>query len=381
MAADSILIFRSELLPPSETFILEQARTMRSFRPVFAGLKRLPDGLRLSDASMIAMSGPDNSIRDRLRRRFFLEARLGPRFLSQLARQFPALVHSHFAVDACLALPISKRLRIPLVVTLHGYDVTRKDEYLRRTAPGRIYLRRRRELWQNASLFVCASEYIRRKALARGFPEEKLWVHRIGVDLERFRPRTRAAGPSQMVLFAGRLVENKGCIHLIRAMATVQQKLPHARLVILGDGPLRASLETEARARLRNCLFAGMQSHFQVRRWMEQAALLAMPSLEVTSGDSEGLGMVMCEAQALGLPGIAFRGTGVEEALAQGDSGLLVAPGDEPALAEAIVRVLTDESLQDSLGIAGRRNAETRFDLRRQTAILEDKYREVIGSR
>ncbi|MBV8674996.1 MAG: glycosyltransferase, partial [Acidobacteriaceae bacterium] len=93
------------------------------------------------------------------------------------------------------------------------------------------------------------------------------------------------------------------------------------------------------------------------------------------------LGMVMCEAQALGLPGIGFRGTGVEEALAHGDSGLLVAPGDEPALAEAIVRVLTDESLQESLGIAGRRNAETRFDLHRQTAILEDKYREVIGSR
>jgi glycosyltransferase involved in cell wall biosynthesis len=378
-ATDTVLIFRSELLLCSETFIAEQARAMRTFRPILAGLKRLQHGIPLPHASTITVSGERNTIRERLRRRLFSELQYGPRFLNCLARESPTLVHAHFAVDGCLALAIRKRLGVPLVVTLHGYDVTRNDEHLRRTAAGRIFLRRRRELWQHASLFVCISEYIRRKALERGFPADKLWVHRVGVDLDKFQPRTHPAEP-QLVLFVGRLVDNKGGTHLIGAMTAVQQRLPDARLVIVGDGPLRAALESEARIRLRHCTFTGMQPHAEVRRWMQQAGVLVMPSVEVASGDSEGLGMVMCEAQALGLPGIAFRGTGVEEALAYGESGLLVASGDEQALAEAIVRVLTDEDLRRSLSVAGRKHAERAFDLRRQTAILEDKYREIVST-
>ena len=378
-AVDTVLIFRSELLPPSETFIVEQARAMRTFRPVFAGLKRLQPSLPLPAASTIAMSEAKNAIRDKVRRKLFTESRYGPRFLSRLAGPAPAILHSHFAIDAALALPVSTGLRVPLVVTLHGYDVTRHDNHLRHSPRGRIYLRRRRELWQRANLFICISDYIRRRALVRGFPEEKLWVHRIGVDLERFQPRNHDDQPQQLVLFVGRLVENKGCTHLIRAMAAVQQRLPDARLVIVGDGPLREPLESEARSQLRQYTFTGMQPHSEVRCWMERAAVLVMPSVEVASGDSEGLGMVMCEAQALGLPGIAFRGTGVEEALAHGESGLLVPSRDEPALADAIMRVLTDDALRRALSIAGRKHAEARFDLHRQTAILEDKYREVLS--
>ena len=193
MATDTVLIFRSELLPPSETFISEQARALRTFQPVFAGLKRLEHGISLPHDSTIAMSGESRTIRDVVRRRLFCESRYGPRFFKQIARERPALIHAHFAVDACLALPVSRRLRVPLVVTLHGYDVTRNEEHLRRTAAGRIYLRRRHELWQHASLFLCVSDYIRRRALVRGFPEEKLWVHRIGIDLERFQPRKHSA--------------------------------------------------------------------------------------------------------------------------------------------------------------------------------------------
>jgi glycosyltransferase involved in cell wall biosynthesis len=378
-ASDTVLIFRSELLPSSETFVVEQALAMRTFRPKFAGLKRLPQGIFSPDLQTIALTGERNKIPDRFRRRLFSETRYAPRYLQRLARESPVLIHAHFAVDACLALPASRRLGVPLFVTLHGYDVTRNDEHLRRTSTGHIYLRRRRELWRHTHLFVCVSDYIRRKALARGFPAGKLWVHHIGVDLSRFQPRHHSPQPEQLVLFVGRLVENKGCSHLIRAMATVQSILPEARLVIVGDGPLRAALEGEARI-LRHCTFTGMQPHSEVPRWMEQATVLVMSSIEVASGDSEGLGMVMCEAQALGLPGIGFRGTGVEEALAHGESGLLVPCGDERALSEAIVRVLTDENLRHSLSVAGRKHAERAFDLHRQTAILEDKYREILGA-
>ena len=377
-ALDRVLIFRSELLPRSETFIAEQARSMRAFQPVFAGSKRIPGGIALDHTPALALT-EGNAFSDKLRRRLFREARYAPSFLKRLAKETPSLIHAHFAVDACLALPIQKYLRVPLVVSLHGYDVTRHDRSLRNSPLGRIYLRRRRELWRRGSLFVCVSEYIRRRALERGFPEDKLWLHHIGVDLQVFQPQDTKPHREKIVLFAGRLVENKGCVHLIRAMACVEERLPGARLVIVGDGPLRMALEAEARERLRSCTFTGARSHAEVRRWMQQASVLVMPSLEVASGDAEGLGMVMCEAQAIGLPGVGFYGTGVEEALAHGAAGLLVASGDRRALGAAILRVLEDTGLQTRLARAGRSHAEIRFDLHKQTAVLEDKYREILS--
>src|ERR1700759_4328943 len=162
MAADTVLIFRSELLPPSETFIVEQSRTLQTFRPVFAGLKRLKHGVPLLDAALVTMSRRENALRDRLCRKLFVETRYGPRFLHRLVQESAApihnhlgvdaciavavrhrfelprfrhrlvqesaaLIHTHFAVDACIALPVSQRLDVPLLVTLHGYDVTRND--------------------------------------------------------------------------------------------------------------------------------------------------------------------------------------------------------------------------------------------------------------
>ncbi|WP_446743783.1 glycosyltransferase [Silvibacterium acidisoli] len=379
MTQRRVLLFRSELLPRSEAFLVEQSRAMRIFQAVFAGIKRLPESLDFQHATSRVLS-EGASLRAKIRRRVFAETRYAPHFMDALVETRSQLLHAHFAVDAALALPIQRRLNVPMIVTLHGYDVTRDDSHMKRTAAGRIYLRRRQELWGSARLFLCVSEYIRRRAIERGFPEEKLRVHSIGVDLEKFRPGIRSLQAEPIVLFAGRLVENKGCSFLLRAMQQVEQRHPDARLVVIGDGPLRRALEEEARQRLRRYTFTGMQTHRQVRDWMGRASMLVMPSLQVASGDAEGLGMVMCEAQAVGLPGVGFRGTGVEEALDHGRSGLLVNSGDSDSLAVAILNLLRDARLRQSLSTAGRDHAERRFNLYRQTALLEDIYCDLLAS-
>ncbi len=229
---------------------------------------------------------------------------------------------------------------MPLIVTLHGYDVTTSDQSPSNST-GRAYLARRKELWERASLFICVSEHIRRQALQRGFPGQKLWVHRIGIDLRACEPMVpRDRRPT--VLFVGRLVEKKGCIHLIRAMAQVSATLPTAQLVVIGDGPLRSALEGEARKRLPGTIFLGTQPAAVVRRWMQRAWILAVPSVVAKNGDTEGLPTVLCEAQALGLPIVAFRGPGVAEAVVDGETALLVHPLDEQGLASAIVRLCLD---------------------------------------
>lgn len=376
-----VLLFRIELLPSSETFIAAQAAALRRYGPWFAGLKRIPSGLALDESRIISLT-QTNALREKIVRRLYLRTGFAPAFFQQVEAVRPELIHAHFATDACAALPLQRRLRVPLIVTLHGYDVTSTDAALRALPLGRVYLRRRRELWERASLFICVSDWIRQKALERGFPEERLWVHPIGIDVDAFRPpKSRLLAEPQLkdplVLFVGRLVEKKGCVHLLRAMRAVEAQMPDAHLIIVGDGPLRAALEAEARASLRRCEFLGAAPPQFVRDWMRRASVVAVPSIVASNGDSEGLCLVVCEAQAMGLPVVAFRGPGIE--VVDDETGLLVPQRDEDALANALLALLQNESLAAHMGAAGRRRVERLFNLRRQTALLEEKYDQVLG--
>lgn len=375
----TVLIYRSEILPASETFIAAQAHALRRFTPLFTGLRHLHHGLYVdSEETLVLTHG--NTLRDRLRRRFFLETGVAPHFFHSLQLHHPVLLHAHFSLDAATALPIHRNLRLPFVVTLHGYDATMSDAALRHTAAGRVYLRRKAQLRASASLFLCVSDHIRRQALDRGVPENKLRTLPIGVDLNLFAPdplRSRSRDP--IVLFVGRLVEKKGCAHLIRAMGAVHERHPAARLLIVGDGPLLDPLRAQAHDSPAPITFLGPQPPAVVRDLMHRACVLAFPSVVASTGDTEGLPIVLCEAQAIGLPIAAFRGPGVEEAVVGDETALLVPSGDDRALANAISAVLGDADLAARLAAAGRQRAELHFSLAEQTDHLEDIYAELLA--
>jgi glycosyltransferase involved in cell wall biosynthesis len=376
----TVLIYRSDLLPGSETFVAAQAHALRRFAPCFAGLRRVRAGLRLDAEETVVLTSRDR-LSDKFRRRLFLATGTAPRFLRALERRRAILLHAHFAVDAAAALPIQKELGIPLIVTLHGYDATMTDAALRSTAAGRVFLRRRAELRERTRIFVCVSEHIRRQALKSDVPEEKVRTLPIGVDLSFFVPdplRSRSLDP--IVLFVGRLVEKKGCTHLIRAMVQVEARHPAARLLIVGDGALLDPLREQARAALRNCTFLGIQPASVVRDLMYRASVLAAPSIVAGSGDTEGLPITLCEAQAIGLPIAAFRGPGVAEAVVENETALLAASGDEVSLAQDICGLLENPELAARLATAGRKRAEGHFSLADQTARLEDVYAEALDA-
>jgi len=375
----NVLIYRSELLPPSETFVAAQAHALRRYSPRFAGLRRVPAGLSVDPWESALLTRSDTPA-DKLRRRFFLATGVAPNFVRSLARFRPVLLHAHFALDGAAALPLQKQLRVPLLVTLHGYDATTRDEALRHTIAGRIFLRRRQELRERARFFICVSEHIHQQALERGVPESKIRTLPIGVDLKLFAPdplRSRSRDP--IVLFVGRLVEKKGCEYLIRAMSQVEGRHPNAKLLIVGDGPLLDALRTQARASLRSCTFLGSQPPNVVRDLMHRASLLAAPSIVASNGDTEGLPITLCEAQAIGLPIVAFQGPGVAEAVVENETALLVRSRDERCLAEAISTLLSEPDLAGRLGAAGRHRAEALFSLEKQTIRLEDLYTEALG--
>ena len=179
-----VLIFRNELLWASETFILAQAGALKSFVPVYAGL--LPVELSLQLPSKPVLLSSSSARLGHIRRKVYWQYPIAPLFHARLRSAQVQLIHAHFAFGGATALPVAKLLNVPLVVTLHGYDVTLGDDAMERRAEGRIFQRRREELWERASIFFCISKFIRDQALARGYPEAKLRLHYTGTDLSLF---------------------------------------------------------------------------------------------------------------------------------------------------------------------------------------------------
>ncbi|UCC84931.1 MAG: glycosyltransferase [Gemmatimonadota bacterium] len=372
MTKKSVLVFRKRLLGYSETFIAAQGRALPSLQPVFVGFKKDPTGFDyLGDApvllhSELARSGPLSRTLMRI------SGRVSPRWLRAMASTDPALLHAHFGRDALTALPIAERLGIPLIATFHGFDIATNDTRSR-------YAKRRPQVYASAAVVIAVSQFIRGQLVAKSCPPEKIVVHYIGIDVDQFTPDPKV--PRQpRVLFVGRLVPKKGLDYLIRAMARIQDRHQNAELVVVGDGPLRQDLERFASAELRTFRFLGRQTPSQVHSLMNSSQVSCVPSVVAPSGDAEGLPMVVLEAMAMGLPVLSFAPGGVTDAIVDGETGLLAPERDESALAAHLDRVLGDPELCRRMGEAGRARVREEFDLRKQTAKLEEIYMEVLAA-
>ncbi len=379
MNRPTVIIFCDHLLYLSETFIRAQAQSLRQFSPVYAGSRRVA-GLDLPEATTYVIN--QGGAAGRIQEICFKLAGKAPTLIRRLRALDPALVHAHFGPDGLRALPLSRQLGLPLIVTFHGSDATAIAPQPNEVPYGhRRYLARKKVLQDGAVKFLAVSEFIRRKLLEQHFAADKVLVHYIGVDTRFFspsaEPKPREAGP--LVLFVGRLSERKGPEYLIRAMARVQEEFPKASLVMVGDGPQRKQLEEQARASLKRYSFQGAQSPQQVREWMERATVFSVPSVKAASGGEEAFGMVFAEAQAMGKPVVAFASGGVVEAVEHGCTGFLAPERDWRKLAEYLTVLLRDQALQHKFGMAGRERVLRLFNLEKQTSVLEKIYWQVTA--
>jgi glycosyltransferase involved in cell wall biosynthesis len=195
-----------------------------------------------------------------------------------------------------------------------------------------------------------------------------------GIDLERFP--VAGPDPSGPAVFVGRLVADKGVATLLRAARAVAAVRPAFRLAIAGAGPC----EAELRGLAADLGIAGGVVDFlgEVR---DVSGLLGRASLFVLPSLTEGMPLTVLEAMARGLPVVATSVGGTPEAVADGETGLLVPPGDATALAGALLRVHADPEGARRMGLAGRRRAEVRFDVRRMVSEYEALYRDALGCR
>ncbi|MER7275128.1 glycosyltransferase [Dactylosporangium sp. NPDC000244] len=306
----------------------------------------------------------------------YLVTRRSDRLVRALAECGVGVLHAHFGVEGVYIAPTAKALGVPLVTTLHGFDVTiGKRQLLASRKPSWMnYVTWRASLFETGAVFVCVSQYIRRRALEWGYPAERTVVLPIGVDTGLIAPLPPPEAPR--ILHVARLVEVKGTADLLRAFALVRRGVPAAELVIVGDGPLRAPLgalaaELGVAGAVR---FLGAQPHAEVLAQVAAARVLCLPSVPAANGAREGLGMVLLEAAASGRPVVGTDHGGIPEAVVDGETGYLVPERDPAALAERLLALLADPDLAARLGAAGRAMVERRYDLHTRTAELESLY-------
>jgi colanic acid/amylovoran biosynthesis glycosyltransferase len=373
-----VLIFAERMLPSTQTFIPIQVDALKQFEPRYTGLIPAETNFALKQSPILLTE--DRTLKSRLRRESYRWTGVAPAYHLRLKQVGAKLLHAHFAEGASSAVSISEALQIPFVFHLRGGAEMMSDAELRKRAFQLPYLLWRRRLWVRASTFLCVSNFIRDKALQAGFPTGKTRVHYTGIDMTRFAPSDSPTEKDKnLVLYVGRLVAYKGADHLVRAMQIVRKTNPAAHLVVIGEGALRPTLEQLTSSLQVPCQLLGEQPWNVVRTWLERARVFCGPSMTLPDGMSEAFGNVFTEAQAMGVPVVAYRHGGIPETMLDGQTGLLADERDEKQLASNLSQYLSDDEFWARSREIGMRWVRENFDVVKQTAKLEGLYEEIIA--
>lgn len=272
---------------------------------------------------------------------------LNARSLGEAVRFRPDAILSGHVVASLGAMALRKTLRIPLVQYVHA------DEFrVRAGLTGRVV--------RAADATIAVSRYTREMTLAAGAEPDRVRVVLPGVDLPE-RYETVRGGPPTLLTVATLLFRYKGHDVMVRAMPLIRAQVPDARWVVVGDGPFRPAVESAVAAYgLGDAVeLLGRVDDEERDGWLERANVFCMPSRVPAAGlGGEGFGSAYQEAASRGLPALGGNVAGARDAVANGETGLLVDPADHLAVAGAAIELLSDPARTQAMGAAARRRAE-----------------------
>ncbi len=385
-----ILFFNSLFPQPSQTFVLDQIRhAERLGLDVTVYAKRYNPALAEQHAPDLARYVLHDRPRDtatlrRIARGLGRQPHQLGRFLSKrgelalhasdlaCALQLeapPDVIVANFGQNGIVAARLKQAFfpKARLAVIFHGWDVSAYVaangwEGYRRAAPAIDVAIAVNRPWADR--------------LRANTPIRDVVVHHLGVDLEKIQePPPRTAGRDRFgIVFVGRMVEKKGLIYLIEALAMLKARGRAVTLQAVGDGPEEAALKAAATSAGvgDSIVFHGRQPNEVVLRLMAEADCLALPSVTAADGDQEGIPVTLMEAMATGMPVVSTYHSGIPELIADDDTGLLVPERDAPALAAAIERLITEPALGPRLAARARTFVAAEFNAAVQNRALFD---------
>jgi glycosyltransferase involved in cell wall biosynthesis len=314
--------------------------------------------------------------------RFPIHADLDPLLLWRLVRflrtRQPDIVHTHLIHGDLYGTLAAGLARVPHVVSTRHNDNT----FRRWPLFGRLH----NSVSKRQDHIITISEHLKRFTVEiEGVNPEKVTPIHYGLAprqsadsmLAARAMRTELGIPDDALLvgIVARLTEQKGHTHLFAAWQQVMHVLPDAHLLVVGDGPLRDFLQTLAKDRnlTGSITFTGYRS--DVPRIMSALDVMVLPSFW------EGFGLVLLEAMSAGKPIVASRVSAIPEIVVDGETGLLVPPGDLHSLAQALLKVLQDPERGRRMGRKGRARLEREFGVEKMVCATEHVYDALLDSK
>ena len=280
--------------------------------------------------------------------------------IRQILIDRPDVIHAHWLLPNGLPALIASRLfGIPLVVSMHGSDVSMAER-------NGIFRWIAQLIFAHTGAATACSGDLHRRALALGADAETTVVLPYGVTMSSFAPEyadrdwvsQRFAVPAQspLLVAVGRFVHKKGFAVLIHAMIRIREYFPTVRLVLAGYGDLMQAYQrtVEERGLSDVVTMPGQLSRDDVARLIASADIYCVPSVHDESGNVDGLPNTLLEGMSAGTAIVASAIAGIPDVLSDGHDALLVPAGDDVALADACIRLLGDPPMRDTLGIAAR---------------------------
>ncbi len=286
------------------------------------------------------------------------------------------IIHCHFGSKGILGVLLRELgvIEGKVITSFHGYDVN--------TYPLKHGKEVYKLLFQKVDLCTINTDFTGNKVKALGCPEDKIVKLPVGLDIAKFPfiEREYNSVDTVKVLTVGRLVEKKGLEYSIKAVAKVLKRNPNLQYQIVGDGVLRNQLHKLVRR-------LGIEDKVKLLGWMNQdevrglyakAHIFVLSSATDRNGDQEGQGLVLQEAQAMGLPVISTLHNGIPEGVLDGQSGFLVGERDVDALAFKLQYLIEHPEIWPEMGRAGRQFVEKHYDIKKLNDQLVEIYQGVL---
>jgi phosphatidylinositol alpha-1,6-mannosyltransferase len=264
-----------------------------------------------------------------------------------------------FADQLCSSYSVraaARILRIPWGLGVYGKELFDLDQ-------------EKRSLLTDADLILACSVFSKELARSRGAKEDRIKILHPAVDTDIFRPpldkdavrKQLAVDGRDVLVTVAHLVRRKGHEQVIQALPAIKSTHPNVIYLVVGRGPYEGSLRELAKGLgvSEAVRFCGYVPTHDLPLYYGAADIHIMPS--TNDGDVEGFGISFIEAAACGVPSIGSRSGGIPDAVADGESGFLVEPGDVSGLAKTIVQMLDDKNLRAQMSLAARKMVEMRF--------------------
>jgi glycosyltransferase involved in cell wall biosynthesis len=368
-----ITVFVGSYLSYSETFIYDQLRFQDRFEAHVCAYRKDKANQRFPYKNVTALNFIENLI--------YYNLNHSPVFDNTIKKSESTMIHAHFGTNGTLATGFAKRHKLPLAVTFHGHDVGGLSAEAKHSIRYGRYQKKVPEMFKQAGLLLPASTDLADRLISYGAPSEKIRVHRLGIDLNRFEPIRRNHGPLR-VLCIGRFVPKKGFLYALGAFRRLHSENPEVRLTMVGAGPQIHAYKRYIKEHpgLRDAVhFAGVMTQDELKTLYASHDVLLAPSVTGSHGDVESGLLVLKEAAAMEMPGIGSRHGGIPEIIDHELSGFLAEEKDEVRLYHYLRELDRNYTLRVAMGKRARSLVEIRYNAIEQNHKLENHFIDLLN--